>query len=182
MSRLRQQREELLDEHDVSKELFLGIMMLMLCLGIMILNATQPVWRVHRYDPVAGDSVVIYTSNGMGTSKDGYSIVRKLDETTQVSNSIDYKFEEKDFRLNMLDDQMASEKLSEGITGFSKAIETLEAQLAHRLAVLEGDAAFTHIVHEIFMLNDLDGDGCITREEWIGSDAVFDALDNDHDG
>ena len=82
MSRLRQQREELLDEHDVSKELFLGIMMLMLCLGIMILNATQPVWRVHRYDPVAGDSVVIYTSNGMGTSKDGYSIVRKLDETS----------------------------------------------------------------------------------------------------
>ena len=32
------------------------------------------------------------------------------------------------------------------------------------------------------MLNDLDGDGCITREEWLGSDAVFDALDNDHDG
>ena len=82
MSRLRQQREELLDEHDVSKELFLCIMMLMLCLGIMILNATQPVWRVNRYDPVAGDSVVIYTSNGMGTSKDGYSIVRKLDETS----------------------------------------------------------------------------------------------------
>ena len=93
MSRLRQQREELLDEHDVSKELFLGIMMLMLCLGIMILNATQPVWRVHRYDPVAGDSVVIYTSNGMGTSKDGYSIVRKLDETAVayiLQGAIDY--------------------------------------------------------------------------------------------
>ena len=29
---------------------------------------------------------------------------------------------------------------------------------------------------------DLDGDGCITREEWLGSDAVFDALDHDHDG
>ena len=80
MSRLLQQREELLDEHDVSKELFLGIMMLMLCLCIMILNATQPVWRVHQHDPVAGDSVVIYTSNGMGTSKDGYSIIRELDE------------------------------------------------------------------------------------------------------
>ena len=32
------------------------------------------------------------------------------------------------------------------------------------------------------MLNDLDGDGCVTREEWLGSDAVFDALDHDHDG
>jgi hypothetical protein len=34
----------------------------------------------------------------------------------------------------------------------------------------------------IFLLNDMDGDGCITREEWLGSDAVFDALDTDHDG
>jgi transaldolase len=37
-------------------------------------------------------------------------------------------------------------------------------------------------VQEIFLLNDLDGDGCITREEWLGSDAVFDALDTDNDG
>jgi transaldolase len=82
----------------------------------------------------------------------------------------------------MAEDPMATEKLDEGIRGFSKAIETLEAQLAHRLAALEGGAAFTHAVHEIFLLNDLDGDGCITREEWLGSDAVFDALDTDKDG
>jgi transaldolase len=82
----------------------------------------------------------------------------------------------------MAADRMASEKLDEGIRGFSKAIETLEFQLAHRLATLEGKAAFTHAVHEIFLLNDLDGDGCITREEWLGSDAVFDALDTDNDG
>ena len=86
------------------------------------------------------------------------------------------------FVAMMVEDPMASEKLDEGIRGFSKAIETLEAQLAHRLAVLEGGAAFTHAVHEIFLLNDLDGDGCITREEWLGSDAVFDALDTDKDG
>ncbi|MFN9618680.1 MAG: transaldolase [Synechococcaceae cyanobacterium] len=86
------------------------------------------------------------------------------------------------FQLMMAQDSMASEKLDEGIRGFSKAIETLESQLAHRLAVLEGGAAFTHAVHEIFLLNDLDGDGCITREEWLGSDAVFDALDTDKDG
>jgi transaldolase len=86
------------------------------------------------------------------------------------------------FEAMMAEDAMASDKLDEGIRGFSKAIETLEAQLAHRLAELEGGAAFTHAVHEIFLLNDLDGDGCITREEWLGSDAVFDALDTDKDG
>ena len=86
------------------------------------------------------------------------------------------------FTAMMATDSMASEKLDEGIRGFSKAIETLEAQLAHRLAELEGGAAFGHAVHEIFLLNDLDGDGCITREEWLGSDAVFAALDTDNDG
>jgi transaldolase len=86
------------------------------------------------------------------------------------------------FKTMMAADPMASEKLDEGIRGFSKAIETLEGQLAHRLAVIEGGAAFSHAVQEIFLLNDLDGDGCITREEWLGSDAVFDALDTDNDG
>jgi transaldolase len=86
------------------------------------------------------------------------------------------------FASMMAEDRMASEKLDEGIRGFSKAIEALEVQLAHRLASIEGKAAFTHAVHEIFLLNDLDGDGCITREEWLGSDAVFDALDTDKDG
>jgi transaldolase len=86
------------------------------------------------------------------------------------------------FETMMAADLMATEKLDEGIRGFSKAIETLEVQLAHRLASIEGKAAFTHAVHEIFLLNDLDGDGCITREEWLGSDAVFDALDTDKDG
>ena len=38
------------------------------------------------------------------------------------------------------------------------------------------------VVQEIFLLNDFNGDGCITRDEWLGSDAVFDALDQDHDG
>ena len=49
-------------------------------------------------------------------------LIKKLDENIALDNSIDYKFNE-DFRLNMLEDQAASEKLSEGITGFSNAIE-----------------------------------------------------------
>ena len=68
MSRYLRRQEAELEEHDISKELFLGIMMLMLSLGIMILNVTQPVWRVHRQDPQPGDMVVLYTSDSMGLS------------------------------------------------------------------------------------------------------------------
>jgi transaldolase len=109
-------------------------------------------------------------------------LVRKLNPSEPTSSEARIHIDRELFDTMMASDVMASEKLDEGIRGFSKAIETLEAQLAHRLAVLEGGAAFTHAVHEIFLLNDLDGDGCITREEWVGSDAVFDALDTDHDG
>lgn len=107
---------------------------------------------------------------------------RKLNALDPAPSQEKIHLEQADFEAMMAGDAMASEKLDEGIRGFSKAIETLEAQLAHRLAGLEGGAAFTHAVHEIFLLNDLDGDGCITREEWLGSDAVFDALDTDKDG
>ncbi len=115
-------------------------------------------------------------------SKTQLPLKKKLDSVNpeNVGDKID--IDKKRFDFLMSEDRMAREKLDEGIRGFSKAIETLEAQLAHRFAVIEGGSAFSHVVHEIFMLNDLDGDGCITREEWLGSDAVFDALDNDHDG
>lgn len=114
-------------------------------------------------------------------SKEG-SLIRKLNRENPGSTSEKIHIDQELFKSMMAEDKMASEKLDEGIRGFSKAIETLEVQLAHRLASLEGKAAFTHAVHEIFLLNDLDGDGCITREEWLGSDAVFDALDTDQDG
>ncbi|MFM7464103.1 MAG: transaldolase [Cyanobium sp.] len=114
-------------------------------------------------------------------SKDGI-LERKLVANAPGSSEQKIHVDKPLFDDLMEADQMATEKLDEGIRGFSKAIETLEVQLAHRLASLEGKAAFTHAVHEIFLLNDLDGDGCITREEWLGSDAVFDALDTDQDG
>ena len=61
-------------------------------------------------------------------------LIKKLEKDTKFKSSIDYKFDEKDFRVSMLEDQMASEKLSEGITGFSKAIEELEELLLKRLS------------------------------------------------
>ena len=75
-----QKIEEEAEEHDVSKELFLGIMMLMLCLGILILNVASPVWRVHQHDPEEGDVVVLYTDHGFGLSEDGIAIDRELNE------------------------------------------------------------------------------------------------------
>ncbi|MFM8675578.1 MAG: transaldolase, partial [Vulcanococcus sp.] len=114
-------------------------------------------------------------------SSDGV-LERKLKPFDPGATQEQITVDEASFRAMLTADAMANEKLDEGIRGFIKAIETLEAQLAHRLAELEGGAAFGHAVQEIFLLNDLDGDGCITREEWLGSDAVFDALDTDHDG
>ena len=65
------------------------------------------------------------------------NLVKKLNENTKLNSSIDYEYDEKAFRLNMLEDQMASEKLSEGITGFSKAIEELEELLLKRLSEIK---------------------------------------------
>jgi transaldolase len=110
------------------------------------------------------------------------ALTRKLDGSSPVSAEEQIHVDRECFDAMMKDDRMASDKLGEGIKGFSKAIETLEHQLAHRLAELEGGKAFGHAVQEIFMLNDMNGDGSITRDEWLGSDAVFDALDQDHDG
>ena len=109
-------------------------------------------------------------------------LVRKLDASNPVGGAQKVELDHERFDALMAKDRMATDKLGEGIKGFSKAIETLEQQLAHRLAEVEGGSAFSHAVQEIFLLNDFNGDGCITRDEWLGSDAVFDALDQDHDG
>jgi transaldolase len=79
-------------------------------------------------------------------------------------------------------DPMATQKLDEGISGFTKALIALEKLLEKRLSFLEGEEVVLHAAEDIFHTYDLDGDGFITREEWLGTDAVFDALDLNHDG
>jgi transaldolase len=79
-------------------------------------------------------------------------------------------------------DPMASEKLSEGIKGFSKALESLESLLSKRLAQILAGTTISGAADSLFQGYDLDGDGFITREEWLGTDSVFDALDTDQDG
>lgn len=110
-------------------------------------------------------------------------LIRKLCPETALKLDIErITVDKATFDKMHSEDAMASEKLEEGITGFTKALETLEQLLASRLKSLENDKSLAHAVADIFHVYDLDGDGFISREEWAGADAVFDALDLNHDG
>ena len=108
---------------------------------------------------------------------------RKLDPAIALQTDIEQISVDKDtFDRMHAENRMASEKLSEGIKGFSKALEALENLLAERLAFLDREEAVNGVAKDVFQVYDLDGDGFITREEWAGTDAVFDALDINGDG
>jgi transaldolase len=111
------------------------------------------------------------------------TLVRKLDPEKVKSMNIErIHMDEATFRKMHAEDRMAKEKLDEGIKGFAKAIEALEKLLAERLKALRGQAKAGQAARDYFRIFDLDGDGVITREEWAGSAAVFDALDVNGDG
>jgi transaldolase len=119
-------------------------------------------------------------------SKTHDALPRKLDPERAKSMTIDrIAIDEATFRSMHIADTMASDKLEEGIQGFTKAIVALEKQLGERLDALaspERAAAKSEVAARLFQVYDMDGDGFITREEWGGADAVFDALDIDRDG
>jgi transaldolase len=107
---------------------------------------------------------------------------RRLDPGGAANLTLDrMHIDEATFRKMHAEDKMASEKLEEGIHGFSKAIEALEKLLGERLDALEGSRRGS-VARNLFKVFDLDGDGFITREEWAGTTVVFDALDVNHDG
>jgi len=111
------------------------------------------------------------------------TLVRKLDPAKAAAMTIEkIPMDKATFDKMHVADRMASEKLDEGIKGFTKALETLETLLATRLARLESGETLIHATEDMFHVYDLDGDGFITREEWMGTDAVFDALDSNKDG
>ncbi|PSB26951.1 transaldolase [Stenomitos frigidus] len=108
---------------------------------------------------------------------------RKLDPAKAASLELEkLAIDKATFDQLHADDPMATQKLDEGITGFTKALVALEKLLEKRLSFLEGETIVLHAAEDIFHTYDLDGDGFITREEWLGTDAVFDALDINHDG
>lgn len=66
-------------------------------------------------------------------------LVRKLDPANAANASVEkLTIDKATFDSMHAANRMASEKLSEGIEGFTKALETLEELLAARLAILEG--------------------------------------------
>ncbi len=69
-------------------------------------------------------------------SKEG-TLLRKLDASKPVCNKDMIHLNQIAFNEMMNSDRMASEKLKEGINGFSKAIDSLEIQLRNRLNELE---------------------------------------------
>ena len=84
---------------------------------------------------LAGCDLLTIAPKFLDTLDNDFSTLEmKLDKTNIASDSKEYNYDEKEFRLNMLQDQMASEKLSEGITGFSNAIEELEELLLKRFS------------------------------------------------
>ena len=71
-------------------------------------------------------------------AKEG-ELPRKLDATKAASETLDkITVDEATFARMHAADRMASDKLAEGIAGFTKALETLEQLLAARLKELEG--------------------------------------------
>ncbi len=70
------------------------------------------------------------------------TLLRKLDDSSPINFEEKINVDKSNFALLMKSDQMAYEKLNEGIDKFSKAIEDLESTLLDRLFVLEGDKTF----------------------------------------
>jgi transaldolase len=111
------------------------------------------------------------------------TLARKLDPARAQQMDIPKQhIDEAAFRAAHAADRMATEKLDEGIAGFSKAIVALEKLLTESYRALDNKARAHEAARNFFKIFDLDGDGLITREEWCGSTAVFAALDADGDG
>nr|YP_002049507.1 transaldolase [Paulinella chromatophora]ACB43297.1 transaldolase [Paulinella chromatophora] len=62
-------------------------------------------------------------------------LIRKLNSLVPISTEERLQLDQRKFEQLMNLDRMASEKLTEGILGFTKAIENLELQLSNRLLV-----------------------------------------------
>lgn len=108
---------------------------------------------------------------------------RKLDPAKAADVAIEkISIDKATFDKMHAGDRMATDKLEEGISGFTKALVSLEQLLAERLERLQNQEPTTPAAADVFLVYDLDGDGFITREEWLGTDAVFDAMDLNKDG
>lgn len=79
------------------------------------------------------------------------------------------------------DDEVAHAKLAASVQNLNWAIKSQEKQLTEWIESRQ-DRAAERSTLSLFEIWDYDGDGFIDREEWGGSEAVFNALDINHDG
>jgi len=78
-------------------------------------------------------------------------------------------------------DVVASAKLSSGVKNLSWAVISQEKQLVDWISQRQDEAAETSTL-TLFKTWDYDNDGYIDREEWAGTDEVFNSLDRNNDG
>jgi transaldolase len=78
-------------------------------------------------------------------------------------------------------DAAAAAKLSAGVQNLSWSVVSQEKQLGDWITARQDRAAESSTI-ALFRTWDYDGDGYIDREEWNGSEEVFNALDRDNDG
>lgn len=78
-------------------------------------------------------------------------------------------------------DPLSKSKLSQGIKNLSWALVSQEKQLVDWISTRQDRAAMTSAA-ALFRVWDYDNDGFIDREEWGGTDEVFNALDRNNDG
>lgn len=107
---------------------------------------------------------------------------RLSEDKAQASQISQFEISQASFNTMHAQNLMASQKLEEGIQGFTKALEATEHLLLNRLKTLEQGTEIGNYSDRLFGHFDLDHDGFLCREEWLGTDAVFDALDSDKDG
>jgi transaldolase len=133
---------------------------------------------------LAGCDLLTIAPNLLGElQKTTGTLARKLDPAASAKKTVErITIDEASFRALHAADRMATDKLEEGISGFSKALVVLEKLLTDRLRVLRGQTRAGQAARDYFKVYDLDGDGFITREDWGGTDAVFAALDVNGDG
>lgn len=80
---------------------------------------------------------------------------RKLDPALAATlDIVKIAMDKATFEKMHAEDAMASEKLAEGIQGFTKALELLEQLLIQRLTQLEGQSTLEHAAEDIFRVYD----------------------------
>ena len=100
--------------------------------------------NIEEITELAGCDLLTISPKLLQQLSDTYSeLPIKLDAKKPKFIDENIHLDQTSFELMMAGDKMATEKLNEGINGFSKAIDKLENQLKERIELIEGGIALT---------------------------------------